>query len=92
MGADIGNVRRPLSTRLRSSKFTAYDFGIALDAATLVVGTGDLSYDADVASALGVGLLVLADSEQRETYVARRAGELGATLVGVVTEDGLEAA
>ncbi|WP_342318467.1 hypothetical protein [Corynebacterium mayonis] len=91
-GVDVDELARRSDKGVVILEGTAQDFGIALDAATLVVGTGDLSYDADVASALGVGLLVLADSEQRETYVARRAGELGATLVGVVTEDGLEAA
>ncbi|MDY5785772.1 phosphate acetyltransferase [Corynebacterium sp.] len=55
----------------------------------LVVGTGDLSFDTELASALGVPVVVLADSASRAELVERRVAEVGATLAGVVTEDQL---
>ncbi|MEX3504406.1 phosphate acetyltransferase [Corynebacterium sp. LK2510] len=55
----------------------------------LVVGTGDLSFDIELASALGVPVVVLADSASRAELIERRVAEFGATLAGVVTEDQL---
>ncbi len=61
-------------------------------AAALLVGIGDLTFDADLASALGIPVIVLADDTSRAALVERRVAELGATLAGVVTADELAGA
>ncbi|WP_291313985.1 phosphate acetyltransferase [Corynebacterium sp. UBA2622] len=59
------------------------------DGPALVAGTGDLPFDADLASALGVPVVILADNAGRAGLAQRRAAELGATVAAVVTADGL---
>ncbi|SDS85325.1 phosphotransacetylase [Corynebacterium timonense] len=63
----------------------------ASESAVLIVGTGSLDFDADLASALGVPVVVLADSAEREELVTRQVESYGATAT-VVTAEGLEAA
>ena len=61
-------------------------------AAALLVGIGDLTFDADLASALGIPVIVLSDDTSRAALVERRVAERGATLAGVVTADELAGA
>lgn len=54
---------------------------------SLIAGTGDYNFDADVASALGVPVLVVADAEGQAAELAQtRIEELGATVAAVVTD------
>ena len=56
---------------------------------SLIVGTGDLSFDAELAAALGVPLVVLADSTERAPLVERQVSSLGA-VAAVATEQQLD--
>ncbi|WJY68865.1 Phosphate acetyltransferase [Corynebacterium auris] len=76
---------RVSSTNLRE----AYAAVSASESAALVVGTGSLAFDADLASALGIPVVVLADSTDRDELVSSQVESLGATAT-VVTADGLE--
>ncbi|WP_288832748.1 phosphate acetyltransferase [uncultured Corynebacterium sp.] len=59
------------------------------DGASLIAGTGDLSFDAELASALGIPVVVLADSPERSRLVEKQVQALGAAAT-VVTEEQLD--
>ena len=56
----------------------------------LVVGTGNLHFDAEIAAALGLPILLLADASGSHVQLAeRQARSLDAVIAAAVTEDGL---
>ncbi|SES16352.1 phosphate acetyltransferase [Corynebacterium cystitidis] len=57
------------------------------DGPALVVGTGSLTFDGDVAAALGIPLIMVTDGDQRRSNLAaQRVAELGAVVADTVTE------
>ncbi|AGF73501.1 phosphate acetyltransferase [Corynebacterium halotolerans] len=64
--------------------------GLLDDGPALIVGTGNLHFDAEVAAALGLPILLLTDRPGRHIQLAERhAKELEAVVAAAVTEDGL---
>lgn len=64
--------------------------GLLDDGPALIVGTGNLHFDAEVAAALGVPVLLLVDRLGRHVQLAERhAKELEAVVAAAVTEEGL---
>lgn len=64
--------------------------GLLDDGPALIVGTGDLHFDNEVAAAYGVPVLLLTDAPGRAVQLAERhAQELDAVIAAAVTEDGL---
>ncbi|WP_257181012.1 phosphate acetyltransferase [Corynebacterium cystitidis] len=57
------------------------------DGPALVVGTGSLTFDSDVAAALGIAMIMVTDGDQRRSNLAaQRVAELGAVVADTVTE------
>ncbi|AWB84703.1 phosphate acetyltransferase [Corynebacterium liangguodongii] len=70
----------------------AYGADLLGQGPALVVGTGDLSFDGELAAALGVPVIVVADDPAARAELAeRRLRELGAVPAAVVTADDLAA-
>lgn len=64
--------------------------GLLDDGPALIVGTGNLHFDSEIAAALGVPVILLADAQGRHVQLAERhAQELDAVIAAAVTEDGL---
>ncbi|WP_394281929.1 phosphate acetyltransferase [Corynebacterium sp.] len=60
------------------------------DGPALVVGTGSLTFDGDVAAALGIPLVMITDGDERRAALAtKRAAELGAVVADTVTAEQL---
>ncbi|WP_165165016.1 phosphate acetyltransferase [Corynebacterium qintianiae] len=66
-----------------------YDANLLGSGPSLVVGTGDLSFDAELAAALGVPVVLVKDEQANTELAERRISELGAVLVGTFTAEGL---
>ncbi|NLF90180.1 MAG: phosphate acetyltransferase [Corynebacterium marinum] len=67
-----------------------YAASLVDDEPVLVVGTGNLHFDSEVAAALGLPIILLADAKGRHVHLAERhAKELDAVIAAAVTEDGL---
>ena len=61
-----------------------------IESPVLLEGSGDNHFDAEVAAALGIPLVLVANEEGRATeLVERHARDLGATVAGVVSAEGL---
>ena len=55
--------------------------------ALVIQGTGEVSFDAEVAAALGLPLVIISGAPERATELAQRKAEsLGATVAGVFTD------
>lgn len=64
--------------------------GLLDDGPVLIVGTGNLHFDSEIAAALGVPVILLTDTQGRHVQLAERhAQELDAVIAAAVTEDGL---
>ncbi|RNE49921.1 phosphate acetyltransferase [Corynebacterium alimapuense] len=64
--------------------------GLLDDGPALIVGTGNLHFDSEIAAALGVAVVLLTDVQGRHVQLAERhAQELEAVIALAVTEDGL---
>ncbi|MDO5669349.1 MAG: phosphate acetyltransferase [Corynebacterium sp.] len=64
--------------------------GILDDGPALVVGTGNLQFDAEIAAALGLPIILLTDAKGAHVQLAeRQIKAVDAVLAAAVTEDGL---
>ncbi|SDL94851.1 phosphotransacetylase [Corynebacterium mycetoides] len=69
-----------------------YDARLLSEGPSLVVGTGDLRFDAELASALGVPVVIVRDEQANTELAQRQIDELGAVVAGVFTAEELPGA
>ncbi|WKD58215.1 Phosphate acetyltransferase [Corynebacterium capitovis DSM 44611] len=94
-GIDLDGLAATLNLRVArvgegSDVAEVYSRDLLAEGPALVEGTGDLSFDSELAATLGTPVLVVADDASREELVRARVEEAGATLIKVVTADELD--
>ncbi|MCP1387625.1 phosphate acetyltransferase [Corynebacterium sp. TA-R-1] len=92
-GIDVNAVASQLGLELAKVEGTdlhdAYGAGLTEGAAKLIVGTGDYNFDADLAAAIGVPVLLVADNAELGELAQRRVEELRGSVAAVVSADQL---